>query len=278
MNVPLSSLSSEDRVKVLSGMGTCVDSSQSFSALFALAKLRPTMMRIISSNSVLPLIETKKLYVRESYTDLYKHIKQNLFQDNPLKNRLVITGTSGIGKSAFLLYLILQLFVESTSNSPIIIFHSEKWYAFGGTTALRVGNREDFEPFLRLPDAWYLADSPSEPLMEDVKARTLFSVSPNTFNSENPYYKVLQKRGIPQYYMAPWDLEELQNCREYAFPSLKANIVESLYTKIGGVPRYVLEIAANARKDNIEEAFQRIQEAIDNTNDVSKLVLHYWKT
>ena len=160
-------------------MGTHADSSQSFSALFALAQLRPTMTRIISSNSVLPLIETKKLYVRESYTDLYKHIKQNLFQDNPLMNRLVITGTSGIGKSAFLLYLILQLFVETTSNSPIIIFHSEKWHAFGGTTALRVGNREDFEPFLRLPDAWYLADSPSEPLTEDVTTRTLFSVSPN---------------------------------------------------------------------------------------------------
>lgn len=75
--------------------------------------------------------------------------------------------------------------------------------------------------------------------------------------------------------MAPWDLEELQNCREYAFPSLKANIVESLYTKIGGVPRYVLEIAANARKDNIEEAFQRIQETINNTNDVSKLLEYF---
>ena len=57
--------------------------------------------------------------------ELYEYIENSFLPDplTPKTNRLVIIGTSGIGKSA----------------------RKGKWYAFGGTATQRVGIPEDLE-------------------------------------------------------------------------------------------------------------------------------------
>ena len=43
--------------------------------------------------------------------------------------------------------------------------------------------------------------------------------------------------------MAPWRLDELQECRKDVFEKLETELVELLYNRIGGIPRYVLQVA-----------------------------------
>src|SRR5690606_12622138 len=125
--------------------------------------------------------------------------------------QIVLTGTSGIGKSVFLVYLTIRLLAESDDDEPpIIIFHtkqSTKCIAFGGYSTVRSGDIEDFAPFLTLPETWYIVDSSPNPALD--KARTVISASPKTLFSEINQYQNIDKDVAWRYYMAPWSLEEL---------------------------------------------------------------------
>ena len=69
---------------------------------------------------------------------------------------------------------------------------------------------------------------------------------------------------------------ELQLCRQSVFPSLKECLVKSLYEKIGGVPRYVLEFPQSlvkAGEGSVEvKVFEHLQSAIDKVRNVANLV------
>ncbi|CAI2198027.1 14007_t:CDS:2, partial [Funneliformis geosporum] len=66
---------------------------------------------IIKHNEDLPVIEKKLLYVRKSYKYLYEQLKKK--SDCSLY-RLLITGKSGVRKSYFLIYVLMQLLCEGT--------------------------------------------------------------------------------------------------------------------------------------------------------------------
>ena len=244
-----------------------------------LHKSKEQIQLILSSTSTveLPVINRVKLYVREAYKKLYNHIKAS-FSSDPLmrdKNRLVITGTSGIGKSAFFVYFITRLLMTS-KEPPIVIFHTRDgiWYAFGGTTTLRFGAAEDFQDFLQLPQTWYLVDSPENP-KHDIRAKVLYSLSPSLFNSDRGPYHEVHKQSPRRYFMATWSLEELEQCRKYVFETLETDLVQSLYHKIGGIPRYVLQVAermGGKGKQAEDEAYRHVQEAIDAVGDMWKLL------
>jgi hypothetical protein len=158
---------------------------------------------------------------------------------------VVVTGTSDIGKSAFLVYLAIRFLAESNDdNPPIIIFHTKRsaeCYVYGGLSTVRSGDIEDFKPFLSLTDTWYFVDSSPYPILDG--AKTVISASPNILFSEAHQYKDIGKMVAWRYYMAPWSLEELTMCRTNvsSFQVVPLEAVEELYLKIGGVPRYVLE-------------------------------------
>ncbi|KAF8910309.1 hypothetical protein BGZ58_005912, partial [Dissophora ornata] len=193
--------------------------------------------------SKFPVVQAGDLYVRQTYKELYGDILK-MFKEEDGEKQIVVTGTSGIGKSVFLVYLVIRLLVESdVDNPPIIIFHtkqSKKCFAFGGYSTVRSGDIDDFAPFLTLPDTWYLVDSSPEPVLD--KARTVIAASPKTlFSGANPYQDV-DKDVAWRYYMAPWSLEELTTCRSSVadFNVVPLEMMEKLYSRIGGVPRYVL--------------------------------------
>ena len=100
---------------------------------------------IITSTNPLP-INHKSLYVRTSYNSPSGNLK-DLGQ-----NRVCLIGTSGIGKSTFLLYCIIRLVHDMTGDPPIIILHSDRpnVYVFAGTTNLLLGSFDNFRPFLQL--------------------------------------------------------------------------------------------------------------------------------
>ncbi|RUS18544.1 hypothetical protein BC937DRAFT_88638 [Endogone sp. FLAS-F59071] len=203
-----------------------------------------------TANDALPVVETSKLYVRPIYKELYQEINEYFISPPTYRtqNRFVVTGTSGIGKSVFLVYLALRLLAESDDDDPpLIIFHIKtprklNCYAFGGTLVFRAGTIDDFDELLFLPETWYLVDSVQQPYL--CTAKTVISVSPETLLSDTNEYKEVSKASPTQRYMAPWSFAELRACRKKAFPGVSFPLMKSIYTKLGGVPRYVLQTPA----------------------------------
>ncbi|KAK5796966.1 hypothetical protein F5H01DRAFT_418780 [Linnemannia elongata] len=240
---------------------------------------------------LLPVVDTNDIYVREAYKDLYDTIlgtfeNNTPYTGNELKKHVIVTGTSGIGKSAFLVYFAIRLLAESDDdNPPIIVFHtkrSAKCYVFGGRSTVRSGNIEAFKPFLSLPDTWYFVDSTPDPVLG--RAKTVISASPKTLFSEAHQYQDVDKRVAWRYYMAPWSLEELKKCRisVVGFEVVPLEAVEELYSKIGGVPRYVLERPMqnlSLRPNDLERAkvmaCERLEQALDRVKDPVMLMQYF---
>ncbi|KAI7822706.1 hypothetical protein BC939DRAFT_177436 [Gamsiella multidivaricata] len=207
-----------ERVSVLGFLGSPVDKTNRYDSLstiaFALRNRSFQEIELLStppgSGTLFPVVDTEDLYVRQAYKDLYQEVSMK-FQDSP-RNRaqkhVVVTGTSGIGKSAFLVYFTIRLLATSSNdNPPIVVFQEKggsKCYVYGGLSTLRYGDIEDFRPFLNLPETWYLVDSSPNPLLE--RARTIISASPKTLHSEMNQYQEVDKRVPWRYYMAPWML------------------------------------------------------------------------
>ncbi|RUS20151.1 hypothetical protein BC937DRAFT_86273 [Endogone sp. FLAS-F59071] len=256
-------------------MGDTPGGDGSFSTLFKTACTLQSSVAagqpfpdLITATKSLPVVEMPKLYVREAYKKLYDELISN-FTDTPTtfgQNCLVVCGTSGIGKSAFLLYLTIRLLAKRPA--PIIIFHAKsqlsECYAFGGTSCFRSGNIADFKGLLNLPETWYLVDSVAMP--ECFIAKTVIAASPNTLETNDyQYVLLLNKR-----YMAPWSLVELSKCRKEVFPSVPLYLIVDLYAKWGGVPGYLLGSTAIsiAQKEDIDHvkklALGRLKEAIQD--------------
>ncbi|KAG0030364.1 hypothetical protein BGZ81_002746 [Podila clonocystis] len=128
----LSHLDNKERVSVLSFMGQEIDRTDEFDSLSSTARASRDLsfqeLDLIStpSSTLFPVIGTEDLYVRQAYKDLYNEITLK-FEDNPRKRgwkRVVVTGTSGIGKSAFLVYFTIRLLATSRDdNPPIVVLH-----------------------------------------------------------------------------------------------------------------------------------------------------------
>jgi hypothetical protein len=235
-----------------------------------------------------PVTDQRALLVRKCYHELYDIIiKSPITTTKPL--RILLTGTSGIGKSTFLIYFIIRHLYESiiapnSKKNPVIsssgmrdilIFQpaqsDNKFYAFAGPNIVRTGTYSDFEAFFLLPTTWYLVDwkPASKPVSE--KAATLFALSPNSIS--DPDFKHFEKV-LPQRFCMPvWTYDELEECRRHAFPELPPRSLKYIYTRVGGVPRSCLESPTEALRCKLggkqahETGLQRLEDAFEAARD-----------
>ncbi|KAF8937769.1 hypothetical protein EDD21DRAFT_363776 [Dissophora ornata] len=293
----LSRLDNKERVSLLDFIGQGVDRTDTFDSLSRTAlELKGVDMKGVDKLSaphgtIFPVVDTNDLYVREAYKVLYDTILGTFENNRPctgneVEKHVVVTGTSGIGKSAFLVYFAIRLLAESEDdNPPMIVFHT-KWraecYVFGGRSTVRSGGIEAFKPFLNLPDTWYFVDSSPDPVLS--RAKTVISASPKTLFSEAHQYKDVDRKVAWRYYMAPWNLEELKKCRisVVGFEVVPLEVVEELYSKIGGVPSYVLERpmrVLSLHPNNLERAkvraCERLEQALDSLKDPVMLMKYF---
>jgi hypothetical protein len=104
----------------------------------------------------LAVVEAPNLYIREAYEKLYDLAKQSDDQFS----RILITGTSGFGKSCYLVYLLIRLLKENFT----VIFQSNPVnygfvYCFCGLETYMVeSDIKYFSHYLDSPNAWYLVD------------------------------------------------------------------------------------------------------------------------
>ena len=101
---------------------------------------------------------------------------------------------------------------------------------------------------LQQPDTWYLVDSFPRP-GEYASVIVLVS-SPRKDN-----YKEFGKYdGIEIFYMPPWSKEELELCGKRLFPDID---VFEVFTRFGGVPRFIFTPSPNKLNFRLERALTR---------------------
>ncbi|RIA89464.1 hypothetical protein C1645_738602 [Glomus cerebriforme] len=234
---------------------------------------------IIQHNEKLAVLEKSVLYVRKY---LYSQLKKK--SDDGL-SKFFITGTSGIGKSCFLIYVLIQLLCKDAT----VIFQpvNDEYFCIEENLTISSGKYLDFMYLLNLPTTWYLADGIISPRL--VQAKTIVALSPNGIGTKD--FQEFEKRHPIEFYMGPWTLEELLSCREHVFPLVPEEIMINLFHKAGGVPRYVLQhveisirnvignsIGQEGRPDTKEmemvekEACKRIELAISETDGFDKII------
>ncbi|KAK5796974.1 hypothetical protein F5H01DRAFT_327529 [Linnemannia elongata] len=266
--VYLSRLSRKERVSLLASIGQDIAGDDIFSSLSRTAlELHGANIKDMDKISaprgiLLPVVGTSDLYVREAYKDLYDIIVDKFENNRPCTGNEVEKHIIVTGKSAFLVYFAIRLLAESDNdNPPIIVFHtkqSAECYVFGGRSTVRSGNIEAFKPFLSLPDTWYFVDSSPDPILG--RAKTVISASPKTLFSEARQFKDVEK----------------------GFEVVPLEAVEELYSKIGGVPRYVLRWPMKVLKlspDDLDSAkvtaCERLEQALKTVKDPVTLMQYF---
>ncbi|KAI7829509.1 hypothetical protein BC939DRAFT_9926 [Gamsiella multidivaricata] len=309
----LSRLDQKEKVSLLMFLGQPIDGNDPFDSLLQAARIyrntNEQELDTISSPSGtrFPVVDTEGLYVRHAYKDLCDKVAST-FTDSPdttYQNRIVVAGTPGIGKSAFLLYFTIRLLAASNDdNPPLVVFHTQEGsdcYVYGGISTVRQGKIDDFRLLLDLPETWYLIDSSPNPAL--VQAKTIISASPQILCPDSGRYQDVLKETPQLHYMAPWEFDELETCRVCvrSFNVVGQDLMKRLYFKIGGVPRYVLHSPANTlgrdRNDFAgaeSKALYRVQLALNNAKgpltllqylaqkgeslEFSSHLLHRWPT
>ena len=101
------------------------------------------------------------MFVRHCYSELRDTLFE-LFHDST-ENCVVLTGSQGIGKSMFVLFLLYNLRLE---GKTVVLDFKNKWYRFSDDKGVERGNKYVFSDhgYLNDPKSWFLCDPSSYPL------------------------------------------------------------------------------------------------------------------
>jgi hypothetical protein len=200
----------------------------------------------ISFEQNIPSTTLKNLYIRESYRTIASRI-------NPGINKAIITGTPGIGKSLFLIYLLWKLVKEG--KRVLLIYHPFNIYYDG-----RGGVFQFFSGHLPL-DADYSFWNDTLWCLFDAKGKKEayldeFPYELCTFIvSTSPRREMVndfKKPPVPQeFYMPTWSEAEMEGIAPL-FPN--ATEWRDRFKNLGGIPRHVLEVTERPPTQMLEAA------------------------
>jgi hypothetical protein len=202
--------------------------------------------RWISFPYVIPSTTLTQLYIRECYETIASSIETG-FKTPVITStgtstiefkKAIVTGTPGIGKSIFLIYLLWKL--VRTGKRVLIIFHPHSIYydgqggVFELTTFPSVVNHEFWNK-----DLWCLFDA-KEKFPSDL-GRLPYSECAFVLSTfpRREMVNDFKKPPVPQvFYMPLWNEKELETISS-KFPN--AGDWHDRFRILGGIPRHVLE-------------------------------------
>ena len=200
------------------------------------------------------------LYIRHCYQEIYEEIMKYVGELSKLQAlstlscHVFLTGTPGIGKRAFLLYFIQKLMkskrpVVFGSKTNIEVFHF--WDKDGDH---RVASKLEIETLRKDRENFFVMDSME---VSTTYGPCLVCSSPRD-NFAHQF-----RKNAAEFYMPPWNWEEIHECFELIYsaliPNLKLPILAARFFVLGGVPRHLFE--------NIRiKACELIDDALKNTN------------
>jgi hypothetical protein len=208
------------------------------------------------------IIEKNRMYIRASYLGIHEQIEVHFKNCKDSVGACIVTGTPGIGKSMFALYLMWKFVLEKRRvllvYSPLIIyFDGERYWRWK-----RIPKEYDLDPGYPHEHFWRtdltcLFDCKDEDGVAAFKGvpytrcRFIITTSPklNLFND-------ISKQDCTTLYMPVWSLDELSRVGvQYGVAERQWKRV---YESLGGIPRFMFPTDRNYRVA-LDEAVHAIQ-------------------
>eukprot|EP01137_Pigoraptor_chileana_P024202 Opistho-2@91748 len=209
----------------------------------------------------------ESLFVRECYMRLeailrgyrdqrFAWLRSGPSGPNRTVGGILVTGTPGVGKSHFLMYLAAKWSCESSTTivyhgvsgvkqSSALVFDGKSW-------TLRP--MENCMDLLYNPSTIYLCDGLTRSPLGIHYAFTVAAFSPS-----NLFKDFMKADDRIRVYMPTWTLPELEMCRLTCYgQSVTKDRLESLYNQFGGVVRYTLGKAVLFLESELTAAFKDI--------------------
>jgi len=204
-------------------------------------------------------------FIRNEYIEIFDLIKErfgeNSAEDGVTTGTALVRGSSGVGKSAFLQYLLARIKNEtknvlvvrgSSENSSVRRFlhlSTNFWGLKTATTIISYEEAKNVEKYCE----WTLVDGADwEPYSRNC---TVGAASPST-----PWKGFRLQYNLIQICMPPWSLDQLERCRQLA-PQRQSLIdtatLQENYKLVGGIARWALGTTADAL-DQIDSAVKGV--------------------
>ncbi|OAJ37371.1 hypothetical protein BDEG_21402 [Batrachochytrium dendrobatidis JEL423] len=212
-----------------------------------------------------PQNKINKLYVRKCYKDVFELL---LAQIGDKKESFAISGTPGIGKSLFFVYILYRL-IKGSRKKTLSLKPNRIVYQVGSTYEcfdlqqqfVARTTRFDAEELVRKQDTFYVIDGrTSEPLVSS--CIVLFISSPRS----EWYKEFVKQKMAKEWYFPVWTLDELQACWLHCYPGLKIETFNERYRIYGGVARSVFDTSS----DPIKKALADVN-AVKGTQSIGEL-------
>ena len=182
-----------------------------------------------------PQNKLKKIYVRKCYEDVFKLLLNYIEMES-----FAISGTPGIGKSLFFVYILYRLMkdfsIKALSLKPNrIVYHmgsGKTCFNLENQTAVEVEHLEA-KKLVRQQDTLYIIDGQTTPMSSS--CITLFISSPRS----QQYKEFVKQKMAKEWYFPVWNTEELQSCQIQCYPNLSIEMLHERLRIYGGVARVV---------------------------------------
>ena len=207
-----------------------------------------------------PQDKIKKLYVRKCYQEVFDLLLDKISSG---MESFAISGTPGIGKSLFFVYILYRLMKDFSAKALSlkpnrIIYHtstSRKCFTLSEKTVTAIPEL-DAELIVREQDTLYIVDGQTIPMSSS--CIVLFISSPRSA----PYKEFVKQKMAKEWYLPVWTLEELSTCREHCYADLGLEILNERFRIYGGVARFVFH------SDYSVLVPKKMQSALSDTNAV----------
>ena len=162
-----------------------------------------------------PQDKIKKLYVRKCYEDVFCLLLEKITLG---MESFAISGTPGIGKSLFFVYILYRLMKDFTTET-MSLKPSRILYQMGTTyecfdlqqQLVTRTTKLDAEGLVRQQDTFYVIDGQTTPMPSS--CIVLFISSPRS----GQYKEFVKQKSAKEWYFPVWTLEELRACQRYCY-------------------------------------------------------------
>jgi len=208
-----------------------------------------------------PQEKVKNLYARKCYQDVFDLLLENIHRGF---ESFAISGTPGIGKSLFFVYILYRL-MDDFRRKTLSLKPNRVLYQMGSTfqcfdlqhQLVARTTKFDAETLVREQDTFYIIDGQkSEPLASSCVV--LFISSPRS-----EWYKAFMKQKMAkEWYFPVWTMTEIQTCQSLCYPDLSIEMLQERHHIYGGVARFVFH------KDDSIPVRTKMNSALSDTNAV----------
>ena len=214
-----------------------------------------------------------KIFVRDCYTELWNEFRSyETKQKAIMKNHperiphIYLTGTPGIGKTAFLVYMIQLLLTQNRQ----VLFGSgvlDNFLFWGPKKKFKMVYEKDLGQYTSRSDITFLMDSRDFP----ATTGTIIVCSSPRAGIAGQYRKTAKKLFMPV-----WRWEEIQDLYSGVYTDLiSENHLAARFFLLGGIPRYLFDHLDSSVSDILRDAISATQEAnlkklVESKAEISK--------